>query len=78
MYREAILEEVRPAEMPRRPIIENDRNFTWITQKVCGIVEGRNPDVVVGCLHPCALIASFTGNGPYLPRLHRYRCLGIA
>jgi hypothetical protein len=53
MYRPDVLDEVRPAEMPRRPIIENHRSFTWITQKVCGIVEGQDPDVVVGGLHYC-------------------------
>lgn len=46
--------------MPRRPIIENSRNFAWITQKVCGIVEGRTPQwwwvaFVISCM-----VASFT------------------
>lgn len=46
--------------MPRRPIIENGRNFAWITQKVCGIVEGRTPQwwwvaFVISCM-----VASFT------------------
>jgi molybdopterin-containing oxidoreductase family membrane subunit len=55
-----ILDEIRPADMPRRPIIENNRNFTWITQKVCGIVEGRTPTWWWVAFIICAMIASFT------------------
>jgi molybdopterin-containing oxidoreductase family membrane subunit len=46
--------------MPRRPIIENNRNFTWITQKVCGIVEGKTPTWWWVAFIICAMIASFT------------------
>ncbi|MFO7724913.1 MAG: NrfD/PsrC family molybdoenzyme membrane anchor subunit [Oceanipulchritudo sp.] len=56
----ALLEEVRPADMPRRPIIENDRSFSWITQKICGIVEGRTPTWWWVAFILCAMIASFT------------------
>lgn len=49
--------------MPRRPIIENDRNFTWITQKVCGIVEGRTPMWWWVAFILSALVASFTAMG---------------
>ena len=58
-----VLEEVRPADMPRRPIIENDRNFSWITRKVCGIVEGRTPLWWWVAFVICAMIASFTAVG---------------
>lgn len=49
--------------MPRRPIIENGRSFSWITQKVCGIVEGRTPmwwwvAFIISCM-----VASFTAMG---------------
>jgi len=49
--------------MPRRPIIENNRHFSWITQKVCGIVEEKTPTwwwvaFIIACM-----IASFTGVG---------------
>ena len=59
-FRPGVLEEVRPADMPRRPIIENERSFSWITQKVCGIVEGRTPMWWWVAFIICALIASFT------------------
>ena len=59
----SVLEEVRPASMPRRPIIENERNFTWITQKVCGIVEARTPMWWWVAFVICAMVASFTAMG---------------
>ena len=46
--------------MPRRPIIENERNFTWITQKVCGIVEGKTPTWWWVAFIVAAMVASFT------------------
>jgi molybdopterin-containing oxidoreductase family membrane subunit len=62
-YRPALLDEVRPANMPRRLIVENNRSFSWITQKVCGIVEGKTPTwwwvaFIVSCM-----VASFTVMG---------------
>ena len=62
-YRPSVLEEVRPANMPRRPIIENDRSFSWITQKVCGIIEGRTPMWWWVAFIISAMVASFTGMG---------------
>ena len=49
--------------MPRRPIIENDRSFSWITQKVCGIIEGRTPMWWWVAFIISAMVASFTGMG---------------
>jgi molybdopterin-containing oxidoreductase family membrane subunit len=60
LFRPSVLEEVRPADMPRRPIIENNRSFSWITQKICGIVEGRTPTWWWVAFIICAMIASFT------------------
>ena len=40
---QAILAQVQPTEIPRRPLVENERNFSWITNKICGIVEGKTP-----------------------------------
>lgn len=59
-HRPAVLEEVRPANMPRRPIVENQRTFAWITQKVCGIVEGRAPMWWWAAFVISAMVASFT------------------
>ncbi len=61
--RPAVLEEVRPANMPRRPIVENQRTFAWITQKVCGIVEGRAPLWWWVAFVISSMVASFTVMG---------------
>ncbi len=58
-----ILKEVRPAKMPRRPIVENDRSFHWITEKVCGIVEGKTPIWWWIGFCVCGMVASFVGVG---------------
>jgi Ni/Fe-hydrogenase subunit HybB-like protein len=48
--------EVKPISMPRRELIENNRHFDWITDKICGIVEGPTPRwwwicfLVSGCM----------------------------
>lgn len=62
-FRPAVLDEVRPANMPRRPIIENNRSFGWITQKVCGIVEGKTPTWWWVAFIVCCMVASFTAMG---------------
>ncbi|MCC5806326.1 MAG: polysulfide reductase NrfD [Opitutales bacterium] len=49
--------------MPRRPIVENQRTFTWITQKVCGIVEGRAPLWWWVAFVISSMVASFTVMG---------------
>ena len=41
--RPAVLDRVRPAELPRPSLVLNDRGFHWITDKVCGIVEEPTP-----------------------------------
>lgn len=59
-FRPQVLDEARPADMARRPIIENNRSFTWITQKVCGIVEGKTPTWWWVAFIISAMTASFT------------------
>ena len=39
----AILAEVKPAVLPRAVLVSNHRSFSWITDKICGIIEGRTP-----------------------------------
>jgi molybdopterin-containing oxidoreductase family membrane subunit len=39
----AILDEVRPVVMPRPVLVENNRSFAWISDKICGIIEGPTP-----------------------------------
>jgi len=43
MERPAILNEVKPAHLPRPALVGNNRNFTWITNAVCRIVEEPTP-----------------------------------
>lgn len=39
----ALIEQAQPVDLPRRPLVENQRDYHWITEKVCGIVEGKTP-----------------------------------
>ena len=39
----AILAEVKPAILPRAVLVEHNRDFSWITEKICGIIEGKTP-----------------------------------
>jgi molybdopterin-containing oxidoreductase family membrane subunit len=38
-----ILDEVNPVDIPRPVLVDNDRSFSWITDKICGIVEEKTP-----------------------------------
>ena len=58
--RPAILDKVRPAELPRSPLILNNRGFHWITDKVCGIVEEPTPLWWKVTFVVALFIASFT------------------
>ncbi len=58
--RPAILDKVRPAELPRAKLILNDRSFHWITDKVCGIVEEPTPTWWKVLFCAALFIASFT------------------
>ena len=56
----AILAEVNPAPLPRAILVENNRSFNWVTEKICGIIEGPTPrwwwiSFAVSCF-----VASFT------------------
>ena len=58
-----VLAEVKPAHKPRPKLVENDRSFSWITNKVCGIVEEKTPTwwwVAFSC---AVFLASFTAIG---------------
>ena len=57
---QAILAEVNPTPLPRAILIENNRSFNWVTEKICGIIEGPTPrwwwiSFAVSCF-----VASFT------------------
>lgn len=56
----AILAEVNPTPLPRAILVENNRSFNWVTEKICGIIEGPTPrwwwiSFAVSCF-----VASFT------------------
>jgi molybdopterin-containing oxidoreductase family membrane subunit len=59
----AILQEVKPAELPRPVLIANHRDFGWITDKICGIVEGQTPAWWWWCFGVACFVASFTVGG---------------
>ena len=59
----AILNEVKPAELPRAVLVENNRSFTWITDKICGIIEGKTPTWWWVCFIVACFVASFTVAG---------------
>lgn len=58
--RPAILGKVKQTEMPRAILVENHRDFHWITEKICNIVEERTPCWWWWCFGVSAFVASFT------------------
>ena len=61
--RPEILDRVQPADLPRAELILNDRNFHWVTDKVCGIVEQPTPLWWKVTFAMALFVASFTGVG---------------
>jgi molybdopterin-containing oxidoreductase family membrane subunit len=59
----AILAEIAPVSIPRPKIVENNRSFSWITEKICGIVEGKTPTWWWIAFTICGVTASFTAMG---------------
>ncbi len=59
----AILAEVKPIPLPRAELVHNNRDFKWITDKICGIVEGPTPTWWWWCFCLAVLVASFTVAG---------------
>lgn len=57
---EAILAKVKPIHMPRKVLVNNDRDYRWITQKICGIVEEKTPRWWWACFLVSLFVASFT------------------
>jgi Ni/Fe-hydrogenase subunit HybB-like protein len=56
----SVLEEVKPAVLPRAVLVENNRSFAWISDKICGIIEGPAPRWWWVCFGVTCFIASFT------------------
>ena len=58
-----ILAKVAPAPWKEEPLVLNKRNFHWVTEKICGIVESKTPNWWWWCFITALCIASFTGMG---------------
>ena len=41
-----VLKKVKPAKWEDTPLVLNKRNFHWVTEKICGIVEQKTPTPV--------------------------------
>lgn len=59
----AILNEVNPAPFPRATLVENNRSLGWVTDKICGIIEGKTPLWWWVCFLLSCCVASFTVAG---------------
>ena len=38
-----LLSKIKPAKWEDTPLVLNKRNFHWVTEKICGIVEQKTP-----------------------------------
>jgi len=58
-----LMKKVNPAKWEEVPLVLNKRNFHWVTEKICGIVEQKTPTWWWWCFITAMGIASFTGLG---------------
>lgn len=58
-----LMKKVNPAKWEEVPLVLNNRNFHWVTEKICGIVEQKTPTWWWWCFITAMGIASFTGLG---------------
>ena len=59
----ALLAKVQPAELNEQPLVTNNRDFNWVTDKICRIVETKTPIWWWICMAVALMTASFTGLG---------------
>lgn len=59
----ALLAKVQPAELDEQPLVTGNRDFNWVTNKICGIVEGGTPTWWIVCFAVAVITAAFTGTG---------------
>lgn len=57
---QALMNEAKPVDMPRRELVENNRDYNWITEKICGIVEEKTPTWWWVCFSVAGFVASFS------------------
>ena len=55
-----LLSKIKPAKWEDTPLVLNKRNFHWVTEKICGIVEQKTPTWWWWCFITALCIASFT------------------
>ncbi len=58
-----LLDQIRPAEHKETPLVGNKRDFPWVTEKICTIVESRVPTWWWVAFAMALFTASFTGVG---------------
>lgn len=59
----SLIQELQPTVVPRAPLVENNRSFNWITEKVCSIVEEKTPTWWWICFCVAGFVATFTLGG---------------
>ena len=59
----AIMAKVKPGHIEPRALVENNRDYAWITDKICSIVEEKTPAWWWYCFAVACLTASFTVMG---------------
>ncbi|MFT3828938.1 MAG: polysulfide reductase NrfD [Opitutaceae bacterium] len=62
-HAKAVLAEVAPANLPRPELIGHRRDFAWITDKVCSIVEAKTPTWWWVAFGLACFVATFTVAG---------------
>ena len=55
-----LLKKVSPTKLEEQPLVENKRDFSWVTEKICSIVESPTPLWWWVCMSVALLTASFT------------------
>ena len=58
--KEALLSKVAPAVLEDQPLVTGDRDFNWVTNKICKIVETNAPNWWWVCMPVALITASFT------------------
>ncbi len=58
-----VMAQVAPVPMPTHPLVSNNRDFHWVTEKICRIVEDSTPRWWWVCFGVSAFLALFTFAG---------------
>lgn len=58
-----VMKKVKPIDLPRTPLVQHHHTFSWITNRICGIVEEPTPRWWWVCFIISIGIASFTFMG---------------